>query len=286
MTGQDVLREEAERQEKIAEIRALYPEVDFPDPVTEDVYWNPLRVTKIEGSQVIIDSKTGYPMDIVSDRYDLIYHEEVVDTLIKACPEEFGKPDLKMYCWQNGARFRAEAFFPEMGHFEIVSKDFIRPRVRMYSSYDRSMYYGAEFGAEQEICTNGMTAFKIMDKNRRRHIKGGKGINMVADVLRNCLSNFSDQIGLYKRWAEKKLDLPKMQELVEALPYSENEQKKILTEMGMMTQGNKTLGELVAPTVWDVNSAATQFAKHEVNSEQRTLDLEAGIAKVITKAYA
>jgi hypothetical protein len=44
-----------------------------------------------------------------------------------------------------------------------------------------------------------------------------------------------------------------------------------------MNHNNLSIAEIKKPTLWTINSAATQYAQHEVKSELRKMDLDRNI---------
>jgi hypothetical protein len=285
MNGEDIILKAKEIREVQMEIRDKYPDIVWPEPIMEPVFFGRFDKTVVENRKLILDSNTGAQFDIVSDQYELIPHEVATHNLLRSIPEEFGTPKLKFRMWQDGARFRLEASFPDLGNFEVKEGDAVEPRITQMNSLDRSTFYGLEFGATELVCTNGLVAYKQRSTTKRRHVFGAEDIDKLADSMKHEMENFSEQLGIWQQWNH--MQIGSVEELVldlEALPFSEKEREKLLV-LPLMNNENRTLKGLVADgkaTLWDVNSAATQYATHEVNSDQRQFDLERKIAANMT----
>lgn len=277
--------EKAERIDKIRkDIRAKYPDFDWPEPVLEPIFFGRFDKNLIDGRKLIMDANTGVQWDVVSDRYDCVPHEVAVHNLLKACPEECGDPEIKLKMWAEGACFRAEASFPEAKmDVEIKVGDIVRPRSVIYSSYNRSTFYGVETGGDQLVCSNGLVTFASNGGAKRKHIITSSEPEAIEEVITTFLADWSKQTGQWQKWAAKKLSLDEMEEITVALPFSEKEREKMM-ELPLLSHDNKFLKELGKnATLWDVNSAATQMAKHEIRSERRSVELESKIAEAINK---
>jgi len=263
---------EAER----AEIRKKFPAY-WPNPILEEIYFGRLEKKFVENKRLIIDANTGAQFDVVSNKYNLVHHEDVLSNLLKACPKELGTPDINVLFWKDGARFRATATFPDLKDSEVKKGDPVRPRVVFKNSYDRSSYLRFEYGAVQLVCSNGLVAYEKEGETSTKHL-GNTNIENLSDLIKDKIGNFASQLGIWQEWTE----LPIPEDLViiaKKMPFSVKEQEKLLA-LPLTNHEGRTLTSLgSSATIWDLNSAATQFAKYEVQGVQRSLDLETGIAK-------
>ncbi len=277
-------------EDKIEEIRGnihkQFPDVEWPEPVMEPAYYGRLKKKRMPERYAVIDINNGHFFDVVSDRYHLVTHEEVVHDLLSAIPTEFGKAEVDVMIYCDGARVRANVGFPDLPASigEIKEGDIVKPRISAYSSYNRSTYHGIITGGEQLVCANGLVAFVADGSNKRKHIIGSTVTQEeLTSEIASFLENFSKNTDLWRTWANKQLASTEFAEVMEALPFSESEREKVM-ELPLMNNDGKFLKQLEKVTLWDVNSAATQYAKHEVRGEQRAIDLEEQIAAVMFKA--
>lgn len=282
--------ESMEREDQVEMIRnniqKQYPEHAWPEPVLEPIFHGRLKKKPIPTRFAVIDiNNDNHFFDVVSDRYHLVTHEEVVHDLLSSVPTEFGDSEVSIKIYGGGARVRADVTFPNLPESigQIKEGDKVNPRVSAYSSLDRSTYHGIITGAEQLVCANGLVSFVAGDMNKRKHIIGSTITpeQFTADV-QTFLTEFSQTTDLWRTWANRQLEKTEFKEVMEALPFSEPEIEKIL-ELPLMNNDNKFLKQLDKVTLWDVSSASTQFAKHVVRGEQRAINLEIQIAAVLHK---
>jgi hypothetical protein len=280
--SQEALDKAKEIEDIKARVREEYSDFDWPEPIMEPVYFGRFEKQIVQDRKLILDQKTGVQWDVVSDRYELIPHEVVLDNLVKSCPSEFGKPAVKLRSWSKGACFRAEASFPEAGlDVEIKVGDIVRPRIISYSSYNRSTFYGIEVGGEQLVCGNGMVRFVAENSSKRKHILTATEPEVMESMIGSYLSDWSNTTGLWKKWANTLLSVEEIEVISEQLPFSEKEREKIM-ELPLLSNNGENLKSLGSKaTMWDLNSAATQYVKHELKSDKRSVELEADIARIM-----
>jgi len=286
MTGEERMLMEDQIESIRGKIHIQFPNIEWPEPVMEPVYSGRLKKTLIEGRLAVKDLNNGHFFDIVSDRYHLVTHEEVVHDMLTAVPTEFGKSNVDIFIYDNGARVRTNVTFPDLPASigEIKEGDIVNPRISAYSSYNRSTHQGIALGGEQLICSNGLVAFMESVRNKRKHIIGSTITKeQLTEEIATFLTDFSKTTDLWRSWANRQLAKTELEEIVEALPFSETEQDKLL-ELPLMNNDGQFIKQLEKVTLWDVNSAATQYARHEVRGEQRAIDLEEQIARVIYNA--
>lgn len=285
--GETIMEREAKRAETIAEIREQFPDVKFPSPVLEPMFYGRFDKKEVENRKLMVDKPTGYQFDIVSDDYKLVHHEEVVKMVLDACPPEFGTPEFNIRMLLNGARGLVEAKFPELGKFEINGSP-LHPMIRMMNSINRSCHLEYSYGAMELVCTNGLVAFREKDKSKFRHITGSLDKMALEQQIQTDLIGFSEQHKIWQAWAQVQLEKIEIVEVASKLPFSEPEQEKLMT-LPLMNHNNDTLETLAKKgkaTVWSLNSAATQYARHAVKAEHRGVDMEQEIGRVLNKMYS
>lgn len=274
-----ILAESACVAETVSKIRERFSHVVFPEPVLEPIYYGRFDKTKVTNRKLVLDVNTGHQMDIVSDAYVLHRHEVMVNDLLEACPEEFGAPKVDIRIMRAGAVASVEAVFPEIGKFQ-VNGSAINPRIMLMNSYDRSRHLGFSWGARELVCTNGLVAFRERAGGKFKHISGSLGKAQIEMRVRGAMEEFSDQVGIWNEWSKTQIDVNTGQEIMEALDLSEAA-RKVLIDLPLMNDNGRTLRSIGKDlTLWNVTSAVTQFAQHEVESDVRRLDLEVNVARI------
>jgi len=268
------------------EVRDRYPEVSFPDPTLEPVWFGRRDHRRIPEKRAIVDQafEGNYPMvfGICSDQYKLVHYEDIVAMVEHTASNITGFGEIKVcpHTYADGGRMKITLKFPDMKS-EIKKMDVIVPKIDVFTSYDLSTKLTGKFGAFQLKCTNGMGVWKTFKKFAKRHLQNLR-LNELEENINQGLAIFGDQINTWKSWTEKRITKDFYEEIWEALPFSDAERSKIetLPEIG---SERKLLEVLPANTLdlWMLNSVLTQFATHEVKSELRRIELETSIAKAM-----
>lgn len=270
------------------EIRAKYPNVTFPTPVLEPLWYGRRPDTLVQNKYLIIDRDSGTQYAICSDDYGLLEHEEVVNIVEKATHSfpEYGKPSIEVKALKSGGRLIATIQFPEV-QFEIAKNDFVNPQIEVFSSYDLGWKYGGRFGAFRKICSNGATVGVIFSKFAKRHLFSLDPSELTISIGTGMIL-FSDQVQLWTKWAEKNLIAAQYEQLWEALPFSAKERERIEALSEAATK--KTLGEEKEKgrevTYWEAFSTVTQFVTHEIKSEMRRIEILPDVTRVFEKVWS
>jgi len=279
MSGKDQIEKEAKRADIVAEVRELFPEKKFPTPVLEPMYYGRLQKKNVERRFLVLDKDTGTQFDIVSDEYHLIWHEEMVKSILDSCPEEYGRPKISVSILNKGATCAVGAFFPETGDYKVNGSK-IEPGVKMFNSINRTRQLEFMFGAMELVCTNGLMRFKNKVQQRFKHMNGSLEKFVVESEIKNAMVDFSEQNEIWNKWVNIQIGTPEVEHIMEALPFSEKEVGNMM-ELRLLNHDNISLTEMLAKrkttTLWAVNSAATQYARHNVKSELRAEYLESDI---------
>ena len=102
----------------------------------------------------------------------------------------------------------------------------------------------------------------------------------LGNKIKNSLEQISESHKIWLQWSNMKLKEHDVISFVEALPYSEKEQEKLLA-LPLLNHENKSLLSLKnKATVWSIMSAGTQMV-HEIKSEERKLDIEEKIPGIL-----
>ena len=272
-----------EREGTIEKIRGLFPDVDFPSPVIEPIFYGRLKPKKVTNRNLILDRDTGNQWDVVSDAYHLVHHEEILSMVMDSTPAEFGKPKFKTKFINDKARSVFTVSFPEIGDFKVDGSK-INAKVVIGNSYDRSARVTYVWGADELVCSNGLRAFVKKGSKKVKHLTGSFSKIDFGEIMSGTLSQFSEQVGIWDQWSKKKLTEIQKEFMIGELPFTENEKEKIML-LPLLNKGGQTLTSLgKSATVWSINSASTQYTEHEVNSDVRKLELEGKIATSIVQS--
>ena len=261
------------------EVQERYPDLKFPDPVLEPIWWGKRPTTRIDGKKAIVDQSENNVFGICSDLYQIVPYEDIikmVETTAKHLPE-FGKIEITPQIIGAGEKMLIKAKFVDT-EYEIKKGDVVNPQITIRTSYDLGWKLIAAFGAFRLVCSNGMTVGKIFSKFAKRHMVS-LNPELLTKSIQEGMVNYSEQTGLWQKWANKKLTNDMYETLWEALPFSDGEKERIeqLPEVATGLIFGDPVSRKVA-SVWDFNSALTQYITHEVKSDVRKVELEASVA--------
>lgn len=274
--------------EEKAEIRNRYPEVYFPDPVLEPVWYGRRDHVRISDKRAIIDqaSPDRTVFGICSDQYKIAPYENLIYLIEQTVSgiKDYGEIKVKPYTYLDGARIKVGICFPELKS-KISKVDTIIPKVEAFSSHDLSTKLTGKFGGWQLKCTNGMGVWKTFKQFAKKHLQNLFMAELATNIVEG-LQIWNVQIDIWKKWADTKIAPKVYDEIWASLPFSPKEREKIeaLPEIGT----GLLLSEAIKSNdlnLWSFNSVLTQFATHEVKSELRRIDLEPEIAQAMDSIY-
>jgi Domain of unknown function (DUF932) len=116
--------------------------------------------------RAVIRTDTMRPLGVVSDKYSLLPHADIVDALRETLKGQ--KTDEKIHVTHDGARMYLEITLPE--ETLTVEGDEIAMRLVVANSYDGSRKVHIAFGAYRLVCSNGMIIGRKLLSLNKRHV--------------------------------------------------------------------------------------------------------------------
>lgn len=283
----DFIKSWEERKAVREKVRGMYPEVPFPTVYSAPLHYGTRNLTKVQDRVAVVgvyqNEETVY--DIVSDQYLIVDHEEVLNrthSMLKECVE-FGEPNIVITLPENGARMNCLITFSNIEH--KVNGDKVMPRLAIRNSYNRKWEFMMKMEAWRKVCSNGLHAWKSILNKRGKHRLCLDVKDMISE-LKEGMDQFSEQIGLWTKWARKELNESEFAEIWDVLPFGERHREEIKalpeaatksTLNGMLMSGDKTVN------MWDFHSIVTQFLTHEVDSEVVRVDKTEKVGRVFSR---
>jgi Domain of unknown function (DUF932) len=120
----------------------------------------------IPNRYAVIRTDTMRPLGVVSKKYALLPHADVVDALRESLNGQ--KVQEKIRMTHNGARMHFEITLPDITL--KVEGDEIAMRLGVSNSYDASRKVNIAFGAYRLVCSNGMIIGRKFISVSRRHV--------------------------------------------------------------------------------------------------------------------
>jgi len=300
--AEERIKEHEETQKKINQVRERFPKVKWPNVYSRPAAYQDGSTTVHIADRVAILGDTTIPefnkeaqtwedkqrsvfYAFASNQYKIVQHEEALlqmEEILTQLPE-YSKPEIKPTVFKEGARLKIHVRFPEV-NFEVgPRKEQLNPSVELRNSYDLSQQFLVRFGSHQMVCSNGMYAFKEMQKLSKKHRQNLDSEAVVQEIT-DYMGKFSEQVGWWDKWARKRLDASGVQEIFDAVGFSEKRSEEILA-LPLIGRGQETLKVIKTPTYWDVNSAVTQFLTHNIDSELVRIDIGERLPAVIHDHY-
>lgn len=224
---------------------------------------------EIPGRKGVARLDTGKVLSVVSNRYTLKTHSEILDTVTHAIAKlDVGEVPHGIFVDRGGARMRALFKFPALSD-EIGVGDELCPCIKIQNTYDGTSRIGVHVGSYQFVCTNlavgggGAFAEGFMSV----HI-GDIKIEVVAERLQGYLTHFGDIMNTYRGWKELTLSKEDAPAIPEMLKNMDLPKKLVAHEAAMVAKGK-------VRNVFDAYSVATDFATHRTRSSTaafRTLE--------------
>jgi hypothetical protein len=292
MDIQELAKQMNDKRAIIEEIHHSYPKVPFPDVSLEPVFYGRRGRTIAEGKYAIIDQSKPEGQQlfgIASDQYTLVFHEEVVHKVHEVLNElpEYGAPDIDIRLPNNGGKLKMVCTFTDVEHTITNGNnpDKLNPKIEVFNSYDLGWKFRCLFGAYRLVCSNGLVIGDVFGQYSNRHVRT-LSTTAFKEAIELGMVNYSEQIGLWRKWAEMQINQTQYDEVWEGLPLSENQQKEI-EELPEARTKTLLLEDLRKNdlTLWQFQNVVTQYVTHEIPSEVRRTNLEPQIARVFENEY-
>ena len=152
------------KNKRILSILSMSTEYDFPVEL-QTISTEPGGFI-IPHRRVVIRTDTMRPLGIVSDKYSLLPHADVVDALRDTLKGQ--KTEEKIRLTHDGARMYLEIILPN--ETLKVEGDEIAMRLVIANSYDGSRKVNIAFGAYRLVCSNGRIVGRKFLSLSKRHV--------------------------------------------------------------------------------------------------------------------
>src|SRR6266850_2301105 len=240
----------------------------FPLTIVPAMYRNPVTglTEEIRNRDVVARADTGQSLSVVSNRYALVPHTTVLDTIDSALEGlDVGPVPRGIYVSGGGAKMRAIYKFPALERTLRVNaldrkQDRLCPLIKVTNSLDGTSKISIEIGAFSFVCTNFAVGGSGVFAGGFMAVHAGTiKIEPAGDQLRNFLFLFDQILDLFSHWSEIAAGADEHKRALENLPdrYSE----RLLAKRSPQN------------SVFDVYNQATDFCTHQLRSASRALQL-------------
>ena len=201
---------------------------------------------------------------LASPNYKIAQYQEIIWRTEKAMErlEEFGKPTTKIEIIQEGRKFNYELQFTECNPVTIREGMEVHPNILIKASHDGMWEYQINSGAIVSVCTNGLVVGEAAYTEKRKHLQN-LSIEAITDSMENSMQAFSEETGIWKKWAESQLTAPEWGDIQEKLPFGKKQLPAVLSTKldGAGYSIDEYLKTHDGPNKWDLMMASTQYLR-------------------------
>lgn len=231
-------------------------------------------MSPVTGRLAVVREDTRKPIAIVSNRYSLIPHQRILDSIENAIePLDLGPVPRGIYVDRGGARMRALFKFPTLAE-PVSDGNEICPCVKIENTYDGTSRISIHIGAFRFVCTNlavgggGVFAGGFVSMH-----EGEIPIGEVVEQLAEYLRSFAAIVELYRFWSELPVSAESIAPVLQGVPKRHSE--KIMEDMGKPD----------CQTVYQAYNVATRYATHQMRSYRTAFDLLEHINSGFQKSF-
>lgn len=235
---------------------------DFPVSLVPVFHRNGGDPEDIPSRRAVVRTDTGEALAVVSDRYQLVPHQRILEVVEQALvPLDVGPAPRGVYVDRNGARMRAIFKFPALAK-PVRKDDTVCPCLKIHNTYDGTSRIGIHIGAFRFVCTNlavgggGVFAGGFMSA----HV-GEIPLEEVAAQLASYLLAFEQIVELYRSWIKQPLDCGRLSDVVSRLP------KKAGDAISEAIERRR------ARVVFEAYNVATDYATHRTRSVRTAFEM-------------
>jgi hypothetical protein len=163
---------------------------------------------------------------------------------------------------------------------EVGTGDFVAPSLHVFNSYDTSWPAVVVFGAFRLVCSNGAVVGRRFGSYRKKHL-GEFDAQELRGHLDNAIDLFQDELGIWRQWQDIAATPDDYESMVGSLGFGQRAESRLgdLVEI----DSNLTIEDMRLRTLskWNLFNLVTQFISHEVQSENRRIQLETRLRDAI-----
>jgi len=247
---------------------------DFPIVLRPLYYGNDGTYQAVPERLAVVREDTGRAVAVVSDRYTLVPHQRILDSLEEAIkPLELEPVPRGIYVDRQGARMRAIFKFPALTQ-PVLYGDDICPCLKIQNTYDGTSRIAIHIGAFRFVCTNLAVGGGGVFAGGFMSIHAGEiPLDEVAEHVSTYLGGFAKIVETYRSWSDQWLEPGAFRKALEGVS------KWHATRITEAFQKQK-------PTVYEAYNVATYYATHQMRSYRTAFDLLERINRGFQEAFA
>jgi len=232
-------------------------------PITEEKIY--VKDKAIKDKKAIVRSDTGTVLGVVSNRYELFKHEDVLDSINTVAGKlNLIQPEPNFY--KEGAVMHADYYLNEVK--EIASStvgDTVKFGVRVMNSYDGSFKLSYLLVAFRLVCSNGLVLPKTIRSFSIKHFKSNANKFTGEDIfnrLNVSLNDVDKIVSNYDTWAQMKVNIPEVNHFL-LTEFGKRESKNLIEYYNNCVEEN---------TVWGLYNVLTKYVTHETQARKNNVN--------------
>lgn len=222
------------------------------------VVQRPLRYSPDEGGvvstvpdkKVLINYESGEVLSIVSDRYEITHHKEVIDVFDAI--EGITREDIHLS--EDGGVMFAKYNLPNHGTDEhvVTVGQTVKFSLRVFNSYNLITSRGCELIAHNLICNNGMVVPKHVATIAFRHMNND-GMSRLGSRIGEYSNDMSSIVQTWKDWLTIRPSANCISDFVVGMQLGTEEIQNEMTQE-MLSKSN----------LWEVYNVMTYYITHQM----------------------
>lgn len=253
----------------------------FPEVELRNVMQGKRKLFPINGYYAVVNTEDESTYAIVSDRYKLVPHQEVIDVMDRLCDTVPGlkgaKVNKEIKLANNSGRMKVKYSFPDLA-YEIIKGDAINMTLEAFASFDTTLAQRLYLGFWRLICSNGAKIGKTIAEYKRKHTNG-LSLDSAAHMIETGLLNFPEAVIGLQNLTTRDAFLQEIN-LFEAMPLQKEEKALVENEIkriGVVKHwDNEDIkNRNVQINSWELYNIYTAVATHEVKDlvrQQKIID--------------
>lgn len=232
------------------------------DVIGEGDFYEP-----IENRFAIVRQDTGKVLSVVSDRYTVVEHRNVLTVVRNAFQHlDVGPTPSGIFVDRGGARMRALFKFPalaqRLNHEYVV--DTLCPCIKIVNTYDGTSRVIIHIGAFRFVCTNLAVGGGGSFASGFMSIHAGQiPLELVEKQAAEYLTSFDRIIETYRRWIETDAQTDEIAEALSLAPKTHRQEMLY----AMPNRGNDHA------SVYEAYNVATDYATHRLRTANSAFEL-------------
>jgi len=168
---------------------------------------------EVSGKKAIVRVDTGEVLGVVSDKYKLVRHQEVLSSMEQVFKElAMGEPSISL-C-KRGAVMFAKFLTPKT--WEPKEGDIVRFGLQVFNSYNGSLPVGVILIALRLKCSNGMTVPETMTRFMIKHYDS-LSLGDIRRKSEDVLGKIDVVVKRWGGWSQVKVDEQKVRDFLVSL---------------------------------------------------------------------